>query len=471
MLKEELNRLLRRLPAVHNLLNTKQGQDLSRKYGHELAAEAASRVVSVLRKRLLKQPERPDVPDISMILHQMEEYIEAVLSPRVKKVINATGIILHTNLGRAVLSPRSQEALMTAGSHFTNLEYDLQKGTRGSRYDHVRQLLVRLTSAEDALVVNNNAAAVLLAVHTLAKGKEVIISRGELVEIGGSFRIPEVLQLGGVTLREVGTTNRTHYHDYATAIDERTGLVLKVHTSNFTIAGFTKAVSRSELSELAHQNGLPLVEDLGSGSILDLASYGLKDETPVSRVLAEGVDVVTFSGDKLLGGSQAGVIVGRKEYIERMRGNQLTRALRIDKLSLAALEATLIEYLCPEEAIKNIPIYKMLTAEPALLYDRAEYIIKGLGSGHIDGVINIVATKAQMGGGSLPGQEIPSWGIAIKINDRPAESIEKLFRSFAIPIIGYIEKEMFILDMRTLLPGDEEYIQQGIRQLLATEVQ
>jgi L-seryl-tRNA(Ser) seleniumtransferase len=347
------------------------------------------------------------------------------------------------------------------------LEYILEEGSRGERYAHVEGLFQKLTGAESAIVVNNNAAGILLVLHTLAAGKEVIVSRGELVEIGGSFRIPEVLKLGGVKLVEVGTTNRTHLDDYREAINENTGLILKVHTSNYRVMGFTSSVNREELAKLAHEQELPFVEDLGSGALLDLSVYGLKDEPTIGEALKAGVDVISFSGDKLLGGPQAGVILGKADYLARMKKNHLMRALRIDKFTVAALEATLREYLRPDAVMQNIPIYAMLTASLAELKSKGEQIQAALAEYSEQVEITVQNTVAQMGGGSLPGQEIPSIGLAINFPRLSATETEEAFRTrVAVPVLGYILKDQFILDLRTLLPGDEEIIIEGIKQLI-----
>jgi L-seryl-tRNA(Ser) seleniumtransferase len=307
----------------------------------------------------------------------------------------------------------------------------------------------------------------------LAAGREVIVSRGELVEIGGSFRIPEVLKLGGVRLVEVGTTNRTHLKDYREAITENTGLILKVHTSNYRITGFTSSVQREKLVQLGREKGLPVVEDLGSGTLLNLSVYGLQDEPLIADVIKAGVDVVTFSGDKLLGGPQAGIIVGKKEYINIMKVNQLTRALRIDKCTVAALEATLREYFRPETVVKQVPIYKMLTVSLEELKNRGEYIKKSLRQQsnaqtkkRIE--VQLARTKAQMGGGSLPGQEIPSVGLVLNFPSQNLTEVEQTLRSLPVPILGYIDKNRYVLDLRTLLPGDEEIIIQGILELISS---
>lgn len=462
MNKSGYNEALRDLPAVHTLLNSQQGKDIVAEFGNSLFVEAANFVLEGLRLSLLKG--EPLEKNKLTIFSDIKRYLGALTAPRLKKVVNATGIILHTNLGRALMSQGAREAILTSASCNTNLEYNLEKGERGSRYDLVEDLLIRLTGAESGLVVNNNAAAVLLVMNTLARDREVVVSRGELVEIGGSFRIPEVLKSGGARLREVGTTNRTHLSDYKNALTQETALILKVHTSNFKVIGFTKSVRRKELAQLAHDAHIPLVEDLGSGSLLDLSSYGLMDEPPVPRVVAQGVDVVTFSGDKLLGGPQAGIIVGKQEYIKRMKENHLTRALRVDKFTLAALESTLREYLNPEQVFEKIPFYRMLTADPQELKEKAQDIVSRVTL--CEEQLEIVETKSFTGAGSQPGQSFPSWGIALNIKGRSLNEAEYGLRKLPVPIIAYIDRERLIFDMRTLLPGDEEIVARGIKDLV-----
>ncbi len=462
-----LNELLRQLPAVNTVLISEKGQELVASYGHDLVAEATSQIIGVWRQRILAQAGEMEPPSLGLLLKDIESYLISFTMPHLKRVINATGIILHTNLGRAVLSRNAQKAVAKVAASYSNLEYDIEKGKRGSRYAHVEELLVHLTGAESALVVNNNAAAVLLAMNTLALGREVVVSRGELVEIGGSFRIPEVLKQGGATLVEVGTTNRTHLHDYEKALNEHTALILKVHTSNYRLVGFTKAVPRQELQKLAKAKGIPLMEDLGSGSLLDLSAWGFSGEPPVSQVVAEGVDIVTFSGDKLLGGPQAGIVVGKKEYINAMKANQLTRALRVDKFTLAALEATLREYLRPEEAIANIPTYRMLATPLEELKEKAEKMMRALTFIQDKVEVQALTTQAQMGGGSLPGHMIPSWGIGIKFKTLTLEEGEKALRNLPVPVIGYIERDTYVLDMRTLLPGDDEVVIRSIYEIVS----
>lgn len=457
------NQILRQLPAVHKILASEKMKEAVNDYGYDLVIDTIQHVLDIYRQKI-PLFEKETLPVQKSIEQKTEELLKVLTVNRLKRVINGTGIILHTNFGRALLAKSAEESLNNAAKFYSNLEYDLELGKRGLRNNHVQELLERLTGAENSFVVNNNAAAVLLVMNTLALGKEVIVSRGELVEIGGSFRIPEVINLGGAILKEVGTTNRTHLKDYEQAITENTACILKVHSSNFQIMGFTKSVSRKDLLNLALTYQIPLVEDVGSGSLLDLKEYGFNNESPVQQVIKDGVDVVTFSGDKLLGGPQAGLIVGKERYIEGMKKNQLSRALRVDKFTLAALEATLREYLWPQKALREIPLYKMLTIQLDTLQKRAERIIAHF---FVDQQNNIelVETEAQLGGGSLPGQGIISWGLRISVPGLRPEQIEKAFRQQKIPIIGYIQKEQFIIDLRTVLPEEDEQLIQGIKEI------
>ncbi len=370
-----------------------------------------------------------------------------------RSVVNATGVVLHTNLGRALLSPLAVDRLGRIATEYSNLELDLPSKERGSRYAHVEGLLRRLTGAEDALVVNNNAAAVLLALETLAHGREVIVSRGELIEIGGEFRIPDIMLRSGAVLREVGTTNRTHLRDYAEAIGPATALLLKVHTSNYRVIGFTADVAARELVELGRQQGLPVMEDLGSGSFVDLRPYGFPHEPTVPEVVAAGVDLVSFSGDKLLGGPQAGVIVGRRELVARLKKNPWNRALRIDKLTLAALEATLYAY-DSGRAMEMVPTLRMLTEPLAGVRQRAQRLL-----GRIPAAVRarlgarLVEDQAQVGGGALPTVVLPTAAIAVGATPEAARGLDEALRRGEPPVIGRIAEDRLLLDCRTVLPS------------------
>jgi L-seryl-tRNA(Ser) seleniumtransferase len=369
-------------------------------------------------------------------------------------VINATGVVLHTNLGRALLSPLAQERLREVASAYSNLEMDLPRKERGSRYVHVDGLLRRLSGAEASLVVNNCASAVLLALESVARGKEVIVSRGELIEIGGEFRIPDIMRRSGAVLREVGTTNRTHLKDYANAIGPETGLILKVHTSNYRVVGFTAAVSSKELAELGRARSIPVMEDLGSGCLVDLTRYGFPYEPTVPEVVASGVDLVSFSGDKLLGGPQAGIVVGRAELVERLARNPLNRALRIDKFTIAALEATLYAYEAGT-ALETIPTLRMLTEPLGSIRRRARRILARLGADTQRALgARVVESRSQVGGGALPTVELPTAALALGTPDRPAERLDEALRSGRPPVLGRLLDDRLLLDCRTVLPTD-----------------
>jgi len=369
-------------------------------------------------------------------------------------VINATGVVLHTNLGRAPLADVAIRAIEEVAQGFSNLEYDIETGQRGSRYSHCVGLLRRLTGAEDALVVNNCASAVLLALESLARGKDVIVSRGELIEIGGEFRIPDIMSRSGARLCEVGTTNRTHLKDYAGAIGPETGLILKVHTSNYRVVGFTAAVSSRELAELGRARGVPVMEDLGSGCFVDLTRHGFPYEPTVPEVVAAGVDLVSFSGDKLLGGPQAGILVGRAALMERLAHNPLNRALRIDKFTIASLEATLGAYEAGT-ALETIPTLRMLTEPLASIRRRARRILlrAGADAGRMLGA-QIVESRSQVGGGALPTVELPTAAIALGTTDRPAERLDEALRGGRPPVLGRLLDDRLLLDCRTVLPSD-----------------
>lgn len=371
--------------------------------------------------------------------------------PNLRRVINATGVVIHTNLGRSVLSPRARQAVSEVISGYSNLELDLDTGQRGSRYAPVEPLLTRLTGAEAALVVNNNAAAVLLALSTLAKGREIIVSRGQLVEIGGSFRIPEVMEQSGARLVEVGTTNKTHPDDYRRAINENTTLLLHVHTSNYRIIGFTSETTVAEMVAIGREYSLPVMSDLGSGFLVDLGSYGLPPEPTVQEVVEAGPDIVTFSGDKLLGGPQAGVIVGKRRFIDAMKKNPLTRALRIGKMTVAALEATLREYLDRERVLKEAPTLKMLTASQSELgrkvSELAGCLIKALGD---KAEVKVENNMSAVGGGAMPAAALPTLVVAVRPRKISAGELQSILRQGEPAVMGRVQEDKLLLDVRTI---------------------
>jgi len=385
-----------------------------------------------------------------------------------RQVVNATGIVIHTNLGRSILSEEAVYRLQTVCGCYNNLEYDLQAGERGSRYVHAEAILRELTGAEAALVVNNNAGAVFLMLNTLARGHEVIVSRGQLVEIGGSFRIPDVMSSSGAIMKEVGTTNRTHLKDYASAITERTALLMKIHTSNFRVVGFTKEVPLEQLVLLGREHGLPVAADLGSGCFIDLARFGLHGETTVQAAVQTGADLVSFSGDKLLGGPQAGIIIGSRDLIQRCRDNPITRALRVDKMTLAALETTLRLYRDERQAIEKIPTLRMIAISPEELNTRAAELASSIQRADPKAGLQVEVRSnfSQVGGGSLPAQDLPTFVVAVQSGDFSPNQIEKFLRENDPPIIGRIEADHFIMDVRTLIPQQIETITQAFRRMV-----
>ncbi len=450
-----------RIPSV-NELKEKLAR-LFPEYPFSYFTTPARKIASILREKWLKgEVKEFKEKDVETLLIKVFKEYE---TPSLKRVINATGVVVHTNLGRSPLAEEAVEAILRVSKWYSNLEYDLERGKRGSRYVHVEELLKEITGAEAALVVNNNASAVLISLNTLAKGKEVIVSRGELVEIGGSFRIPEVMSWAGCILKEVGTTNKTHIHDYEKAISEDTALLLKVHKSNYYIEGFTKEISAKELVSLAREHGLLVMEDLGSGCFVDFSKYGLIKEPTVQEVVNSGVDVVTFSGDKLLGGPQAGIILGKKEIIEEIRKNPLNRALRIDKLTLAGLEATLRLYRCEDWATQKIPILRMILKSEAELKKEAQRLRRLLGRQGLKHIsCKVVRTSGKTGGGALPRLELPSYAVALSCG-RPPQWIQEKLRKRELPIIGRIEEDSFLLDVRCLFPQDYPEIAKAIREL------
>jgi L-seryl-tRNA(Ser) seleniumtransferase len=511
---EEKKKILKMLPKVDTIL-----ADLRIERLHDI-----SRVIIVDSIREVLETERKDILadkirniDFDTIVEKIIKTINKKNSMKLTRVINATGTVLHTNLGRAVMPKVAVEEVIKIASRYNNLEYDIDKGSRGSRYSHVEALISKITGAEAALVVNNNAGAILLALSALAKDKEAIVSRGQMVEIGGSFRIPAVMELSGAKLVEVGTTNRTHLYDYENAINENTGVILKVHQSNYKIVGFTEEVEIEELTELGKKHSIPVVEDIGSGVFLDLSNYGLSYEPTVQNSIKKGIDVVTFSGDKLLGGPQAGIIVGKKEYIDKMKKNQLTRALRIDKMTLVALEAILRLYLDEHKAIAEIPVLNMLTRDINAIKADAERLSKSLKSElkeYAD--IRVIKDFSQVGGGSMPIERLETYAISIvpkakagtpetrkeignvtaaslsteitsasvsaptstvstsiiasrAMTEAACMSVEELehgLRTSEIPIITRIFKDSIIIDVRTLFAEEYKIIKETLVRLL-----
>ena len=448
---------LRSLPSVDALLQRVQGDAALKGIPRARIVQAVREVLVGERGRLVEGVKRAGTVtplDTDALARRVVGELSRAGAFSLAPVVNATGVVLHTNLGRALLSPLALERLRRVGSAYSNLELDLKTKERGSRYVHVDGLLKRLTGAPASLVVNNNAAAVLLALESLARGKEVIVSRGELIEIGGEFRIPDIMRRSGAILREVGTTNRTHLKDYADAIGPETALLLKVHTSNYRVLGFTAQVPTRDLVELGRSLGIPVMEDLGSGCFVDLRPYGFPYEPTVQEAVAAGLDLVSFSGDKLLGGPQAGIVVGKTELVERLKKNPLNRALRIDKLTLAGLEATLYAYEAGN-ALETIPTLRMLTERLAAVRRRARRLLRRL-SPPVAAALGaaLVEGRAQVGGGSLPLVELPTVALAIGPPERSAQQLDQALREGEPPVIGRIADDRLLLDCRTVLNSD-----------------
>ena len=456
------NLLLKDIPSVDKLLVSEELEPVVDAHGHTRVRETIRELLDQIRSDLL-DGNSSEVPSIQALSDEVSERITRKNHGTLTQVINLTGTVLHTNLGRAVLPVNALDAIATVAGANSNLEFDLASGKRGDRDTHIEALLAELTGAEAVTVVNNNAAAVLLSLNTLAAGKEVCISRGELVEIGGSFRIPEVMEKSNCRLREVGATNRTHLKDYRNAITDQTGLLLKVHTSNYEIRGFTQEVSYREVSELAGETGLPFMADLGSGTLVDLEQYGLEHEPTVQEVLAAGADIVTFSGDKLLGGPQAGIIAGKKVYVDAIKKNPLKRALRVDKMTITALTEVLKLYLEPETLAERLPTLRHLSRPAGDIETIARQVEPHLTKFFKDvASIDVVDTHSQIGSGALPLDQIPSFAIAITPvanSDAALQAISKAFRELPIPVIGRLSDGQMMLDCRTLDdPG--EFIRQ-----------
>ncbi|MBN2261171.1 MAG: L-seryl-tRNA(Sec) selenium transferase [Clostridiales bacterium] len=457
------NTLLRQLPKMDNLISNSEIQEMIDEQPRKIVMRMINEVLEEIRSKVLNN-EISELTSEEDIVKLIKIKVEKYLNYSLKRVINATGVIIHTNLGRSVLNEESNKHISRINSGYSNLEYDLFDGKRGLRYSHIESIINDLTGSEAALVVNNNAAAVMLALNTVAKNKEVIVSRGELVEIGGSFRVPEVMEISGGTLIEVGTTNKTHLKDFVNHINENTGAILKVHTSNYKILGFTQEVAIEDLVALGEKKNIPVVMDLGSGTLLDLTKYGLSKEPTVLEQVQKGIDIITFSGDKLLGGPQAGIIVGKKKYIDLIKKNQLTRALRVDKMTISALEATLRYYFDENKAIENIPTLKMIAETYVSVNNRAHLLLKLLDNKY--GEIQIIDGESQVGGGTYPLDVIKSSLIEITCSNKTAAQLSAALRKLETPIIVRISEGKILLDVRTLMNEDFEYIAASINELL-----
>lgn len=461
------NMLYRSIPKVDVLLENQDIVTLIENHHRDVVVDVIREEIDKLRNFI---KENDDVNLIETKINNLIENIkistEKVYSYNIKKVINGTGTILHTNLGRAIISKKHADYLSEVVTSYSNLEYNLEEGRRGERYSHFEKLICKITGAEAAMAVNNNAAAVMLVLSSMAAEKEVIVSRGELVEVGGKFRIPDVMKSSNAHLVEIGTTNKTHLEDYEDAISENTGAFLKVHTSNFKILGFTESVSIEELCKLGREKDIPVIEDIGSGVLIDLSKYGLEYEPTVQDSIKAGVDVVSFSGDKLLGGPQAGIIVGKKKYIDKMKKNPLTRAFRIDKFTATILEMIFHEYLNEEDAIKNIPVLSLITKDSKEIEKNANALFNKIENLENVADINVEDTFSQIGGGSLPAERIKSKSVTIMPKNISTQSLEAKLRAGKNPVVGRISGEKLILDMRTVLEDEIDILAQKLIDIL-----
>lgn len=453
---------LRNIPGIDEMLEQEEIKKLLSIYNRDFVLDKLRQAVDEKRQELLKSTEdREKQQLIYEVVEKLDNLIKLATTGTLQRVINGTGVVLHTNLGRAPLCTTAIKYMEEIAYNYNNLEMNMEAGLRGSRYHHVEDLLIELTGAQAALVVNNNAAAVMLGLSTLAKDKEVIVSRGQLIEIGGAFRIPDVMKQSGARLIEVGTTNKTYISDYENAISDETALLFSAHTSNYKIVGFSEEVSIEAMSSLGRAKGIPVLLDLGSGILTDLGNWGLRDEPTVQKSVESGADVITFSGDKLLGGPQAGIIIGKKEYIEAMKKNQLTRALRVDKLTIAALEGTLLEYLGGNPS-ESIPIIKMLTRSKEELAEKADNLYQVLSEEFMAhekiNKIQVVKTEDMVGGGAYPSYRIPGYGVEISYKNQLLEKVAKKMRLTNPALVCRRQEEKMLISVRTLLPGDERLI-------------
>ena len=459
-----MDSLLRKIPKVDDFLKHEQWQHLLRKYSQDSAKDALRAVLDELRLNI-KEKKVTAIPALEQIIEETNRRAAELSRPGLRKVINGTGVVIHTNLGRSLLAKPAIDALVSIASNYSNLEYDLKKGKRGDRYEHCSSILQRLTGAEASLIVNNNAAAVLLVLDTFAQGKEVVIARGELIEIGGSFRIPDVMRKSGAILREVGTTNRTFREDYERALHENTGLIMKAHTSNFRIRGFVHETSVSELAELGKRYRVPVFYDAGSGLLYPLKGDRAFDEPVIAGSGDTGLDMISFSADKMLGGPQAGIILGKSAYVDAMKKNPLLRAIRPDKFTLAALEATLFLY-GDEERRSQIPTLSMIYEDETSLKRRASRLAALLRkrSAHLS--VSVVRLVSEVGGGSLPDVDLPSYGLALEPRTMSPVALEEKLRKLEAPVIARIGHDKLLIDVRTVQKADEPFLISGIASAL-----
>jgi L-seryl-tRNA(Ser) seleniumtransferase len=456
---------LSKLPGVDRVLESDELVSLGERLSTDYLVDFIRQAVEQVRKDILEGKPRTD-DLMAEVVSEVVKAVDVFLAPSLRRVVNATGVILHTNMGRAPLSDAAIQRIVSIASGYTNLELDLETGERGSRTSHVESLLARLTGAEAAAIVNNNAAAVLLGLNTLAQGKEAVVSRGQLVEIGGSFRIPDIMERSGATMVEVGTTNRTHPKDYSSAITDQTGLLLSVNPSNYEVVGFTSEVGLAELVEIGHNRGVPILHDLGAGCLIDTRKMGLGYEPLVSDSVGAGADLVTFSGDKVLGGPQCGILVGTTEAISKVRENPLMRALRCGKLTYAALEATLQLFLNRESIRDTHPVVRVLTESHEDVRMRAEQLAELIGD--VDGTRDVVDSEGQVGSGSLPVERVPSAAVRLVPASRSVDQVARRLRTGALPVIGYTRDGALHLDARTIAPHDVAAVAEAVRSAIGT---
>lgn len=471
--ESRVSNLFRSLPSVDAVLKATEADEALAALPRPMLRDLVNVFLDDVRERI-RSGAVADAEALSLdeLLPELAVFCRRESRPRFRRTLNATGVVVHTNMGRSLLCEEAAQAVHQAATRYSNLELDLSTGERGSRYSHVEELLCSLTGAEAALVVNNNAAAVLVVLDTLARGREVVVSRGQLVEIGGSFRIPEVIAATGAVLREVGATNRTHLRDYEAAIGENTAALMRVHTSNYRIVGFTSEVPLRELAELGRERGIPVIDDLGSGNFTDFSDLGFGVERTVRQAAEDGADVVTFSGDKVLGGPQAGIIIGRREIIGRIKRNPLNRALRIDKMTLAALEATLRVYTDPDLARKRIPTVAMITASPESLRGRALALAARLEAAlGAQAAVSAVPGVSRVGGGAFPERDIPTTLVRVDaaVSGLTPDALRSALLDTDPPVIGRIEEDCYCLDPRTIADDEFDLLVSAFRQALGID--
>ena len=464
-----VNNVFKNIPSVNELLESPQLRNLVDKVSHNVVVSEVRTFLDGLRGELKTAAEDIQLPSPSVLADRIAKWIEHEQRPRLQPVINATGILLHTGLGRAPLAQTALEQVAVISGGYSSVEIDLESGERGQRVKAVDKLLSELTGAEAALVTNNNAGATLLTLAALAAGRECIVSRGELIEIGGSYRLPDVMEASGAILREVGTTNKTRIADYERACNEETAALLRAHTSNYRIVGFAESPTLPELVALAHSRGIIFIDDIGSGAMIDFSKYGLDDEPMAADSIKAGADVVLFSGDKLLGGPQCGIVVGKRRYIERLLKHPLMRALRVDKMTLAALAATLRLYRNPQQALEQIPLLSLVSASIQNLQNRAERLAPQLAAAEWIQSAEPIAEESQLGGGSIPTQKIPTWCIALVPQGRSVDQLAHTLRNGTPSVMGRVHKDRLLLDLRSVLPEQDQLLANAVAKLHQTQ--